>query len=162
MRIALSTVVVALAAVAACKKTASNPRPASELVKQLEAAATESCACKDMACSDGVNAKVDALAQGAGTIDGDDLPALQAAQARIDQCRVALNPRLIAYRDLLDAACGCPDRTCAEAIGTKVSAWAAELKASKTTLRPGEIQIVVDGAKASAECFTRHGAAIPQ
>jgi hypothetical protein len=164
MRIVLSTLFLALAATAAgaCKKTESSPKPPSALVKGLEAAADESCACKDMACSDAVNAKVDALAKEAGTIPPDDLPALQAAQARIDQCRVALNPRLIAYRGLLDDACACKDKACATAVAGKVSAWAAELKASKAKLRPGEVQIVMDGGKASAACFTKHGVPIPQ
>jgi hypothetical protein len=158
----VSTLFIVLAAAAGCKKTESSPRPPSALVKGLEAAADESCACKDLACSDAVNVKVDALAKGAGTIAADDLPALQAAQARIDQCRVALNPRLITYRGLLDEACACKDKGCAGAVAVKVSAWAAELKASKAQLRPGEVQIVLDGAKASAECFTRLGVAIPQ
>ena len=162
MRIALSSLSLAVLAVAACKKTESAPPPPSALVTGLAAAADESCACKDMACSDAVNGKVDALAKNAGTITDAELPALQAAQARIDGCRVALNPRLIAYRALLDKACACQDAGCATKVGGEISTWAAELKQSKTQLRPGEAQLAVDGAASSAECFTRHGVAIPQ
>ena len=162
MRIVLPALCLAALAAVACNKTEPAPRPASALVQQLAAAADESCACKDLACSDAVNAKVDALARSAGSIPPDDLPALQAAQARIDQCRVALEPRLIAYRGLLAEACACKDKDCATAVAARVSAWAAELAASKTKLRPGEVQIVMDGGRAAAECFTRHGVAIPQ
>ncbi|MBK9036659.1 MAG: hypothetical protein IPL61_36320 [Myxococcales bacterium] len=162
MRIATTTLLLTLVTAAACSKSDATPRPPSPLVQGLEAAADESCACKDMTCSDAVNAKVEALAKGAGTIPPADLPALQAAQARIDGCRVALNPRLIAYRALLDEACACETPACATAVARKVSAWAAELKASKTTLRPGELKVVVAGAASASACFTEHGVAVPQ
>lgn len=160
MRI-VSLALLAAVALAGCGKTESSPQAPGQLVKSLEAAATELCACKDLACADLVSARVDDLARRAGTIAPDDLPVLQAAQARIDQCRVALHPQLIAYRALLDEACACKDRGCAAAVAGKVAAWGVDLKASKARLRPGEVQIVLDGAKASAECFTRHGVPIP-
>lgn len=161
MRIVVPALGLAVLAVVACKKTEPSARRASGLVQALEAAAAESCACQDLACSDAVYAKVDALAQGAGSIPPDDLPALQAAQARIDHCRVALEPRLIAHRALLDEACACPDPACAAAVASKLAAWSADLAASATRLRPGEVQIVMDGGRAAAECFTRHGVAVP-
>ena len=163
MRIALSTLFVAAALTAGCKKkAASAPPPPSPLVIALAAAADESCACKDMACADAVNVKLAELAKTAGTIPPADLPALQASQARIDGCRVALNPILIAYRGILDEACACRDKACATAASTKVTAWAADLKASKAKLGQGEVALVLESAKSSAACFTKHGVAIPQ
>lgn len=163
MRLIESTwFVAAAAAVLACTSTESSRRPPSDLVRGLEAAAAASCACRDMACSNAVNQQVEILARGAGAVDPVDRPALQAAQARIDQCRVALNPRLVAYRGILDDACACQDPACATAVAKHVAVWGADLKASKETLRPGEIQLVLASAKAAAECFTRHGVPIPR
>ncbi len=157
-------VLAAVVAAAGCSKdeakAAAAPGP---LVGKLEALAGKACACTDAACADGVGAEVVTLGQSAGAIADADLPALQAAQAKIDRCLSAHEPALVAYTKLTDEVCACKDKKCAEKVAKKVSAWAAELKQSRRKLRPGDARLVMEEqGKRGAACFEQHGVAIPQ
>lgn len=156
-------VIAAATAAAGCAKDEAKAAAPGPLVGKLEALAERACACTDAACADGVGAEVVTLGENAGAIAESDLPALQAAQAKIDRCLSAHEPALVAYTELTDEVCACKDRTCAEKVAKKVSAWAADLKRSKRTLRPGDARLVMaEQGKRGAACFERHGVAIPQ
>ncbi len=162
-RLAILWMTATLAATTGCKKDEAKAAAPGPLVGKLEALAERACACADAGCADAVGQDVVALGQGAGAIADADLPALQAAQARIDRCLAAQEPILVAYAALIDEACACADKACAKAAAKKVSTWAADLKASKKQLRPGDVRLVMtEQGTRGAACFQKFDVPIPQ
>ncbi len=163
MHLFRTVALVSLLATSACKKDEAKAASPGPIVAQLAGLADKACACKDTACADGVGDEVVAAGQSAGKIQDSDLPALQASQAKIDRCLSAHEPALVAYIAIIDEACGCADKACAEAAAKKVSSWAADLKTSKRKLRPGDAKLVLEEhGKRGTACFEKHGVPIPQ
>lgn len=155
----LAYLALALATVAACKKSAAD---GGGLVGKLQALDAEACACKDMACADAVTAKVTALGQANADFDPADGPKLGEIQTHLDECLAKLNPVIVSYLALADEVCACTDKACATKVAGKVSKWAADLKAQKTKLRGNDANVAMKAGAASAECFTKFGVPIPQ
>jgi hypothetical protein len=149
---------VTVSLVSGCKKKDAG----GGLVGSLTALDTEACACKDMACADAVSEKVTALGQANADFDEADLPRLQEVQNHLDACLANLNPVIVSYLALSTEACACTDKACSTKVATKVSKWAADLKASKAKLRGNDANVAMKAGAASAECFTKFGVPIPQ
>jgi hypothetical protein len=163
MNIVRTVALVCLLATSACKKDDGKPAAPSPTVARLEELAGKACACKDAACADGVGDEVVKIAASAGKLSDADITALQASQEKIDRCLAAQEPALIAYVGLIDAACACANKACAEKAAKKVSKWAAELETSKRKLRAGDAKLVLtEHGGRGAKCFEKHGVPIPQ
>lgn len=145
---------------AGCKKKESAAPGA--LVASLKAIDAEACACKDMACAGGILDKLTALGKANPTPDEADLPVLQETQAHLDMCLAKLNPVVVSYLAMSDEVCACKDAACATKVGAKVSAWAADLKAKKTTLSHSDINVITKVGTEAGACFTTLGVPIPQ
>lgn len=159
----MKPLLLALAALAlvACKDSSARPQP-SPLVGKLATLADAGCACADKACADKVRADVAELAKTAGAIADADLPALQAAQARLDGCLVHHEPRYVAYKALTDEVCACKDAGCAKKVAAEFAAWSADLKKSGAKLDRADVQQIMEVGKEAARCLSTHGVAIPK
>lgn len=159
----MKPMLLALAALAlvACKDSSARPQP-SALVGKLATLADAGCACSDKACADKVRADVAELAKGAGAIADADLPALQAAQARLDGCLVHHEPRYVAYKALTDEVCACKDAACAKKVAGEFAAWSADLKKTGAKLDRADAQQIMEVGKEAARCLSTHGVAIPK
>jgi len=163
----LFIVVVALALATGCDKKSGGASGGgsgakSQLLTQLDALAVEACACKDMACADAVTAKVTKLGQDNQDFDKSELPALQATQAKMDECMAKLNPVIVDYLAIADDACKCADKACAEKAAARFATWTAEFKKAGTKLRGNDANVAMKAGKTAGECLTKHGVAIPQ
>ena len=134
----------------------------SELLTKLDALAVEACACKDMPCADAVTAKVDELGKANQDFDKDELPQLQATQAKMDMCMAKLNPVIVAYLAIADDACKCADKACADKVGERFAEWTAAFKKAGTKLRGNDANVAMKAGKAAGECMTKLGSSIPQ
>ena len=161
MKIATVLASVAVLSLGASCKKKEAAAPGS-LVASLQALDAEACACKDMACAGGIQDKLTALAGANPTPDEDDLPVLQETQAHLDTCLAKLNPVVVSYLAMSDEVCACKDAACATKVGAKVSAWAADLKAKKTSLSHSDGNVIMKVGAAAGACFTKLGVAIPQ
>ena len=134
----------------------------SDLLTKLDALAVEACACKDMPCADAVTAKVTTLGEQNADFDKDELPALQATQAKMDLCMAKLNPVIVEYLAIADDACKCADKACADKAGERFAAWTAAFKKAGTKLRGNDANVAMKAGKTAGECMTKLGASIPQ
>ncbi|CAN5841691.1 hypothetical protein BH11MYX3_BH11MYX3_14000 [soil metagenome] len=134
MRIPLVILSLVLVTTACGKNAGGGSAVNSDLTAKLDALTTEACACKDKACADAVTAKVTTLGEQNKDFDKDDLPALQATQAKMDMCIAKLNPVIVAYLAIADDACKCTDKACADKVGARFAEWTAAFKAAGTTL----------------------------
>ena len=162
MRIAFA-VITCFVLVAGCDKKSGGAAGAkSDLLPKLEALATEACACKDMPCADAVTAKVTVLGEQNKDFDKADLPALQAAQSKMDLCMAKLNPAIVAYLAIADDACKCSDKECADKVAARFAEWTAAFKKAGTKLRGNDANVAMKAGQTAGVCLTKHGAAIPQ
>jgi hypothetical protein len=144
------------------KKSGGGAGGKSELVPKLEALAAEACASKDMPCADAVTAKVTTLGEQNKDFDKADLPALQAAQLKMDTCMAKLNPVIVAYLAIADDACKCADKACADKVAARFAEWTASFKKAGTKLRGNDAKVAMTAGKTAGECLTKHGTTIPQ
>lgn len=163
----MSKYLVALAilvSVVGCKeKSEEAPKQKDGLVPKLEEFADMACACKDHECTKTASNGMAALARTVkpAEIPADDIPKLQAAQARLEKCSAALHPKVVEYAALTEEVCACKDKKCAAAVADKFKAWADDLRATKEALPGGLDAISGNGLKAGG-CLKKHGLDIPQ
>jgi hypothetical protein len=162
MRIALVLVSCLVVTTGCDKKSGGGAAGKSDLITKLDALTTEACACKDQPCADAVTAKVTTLGEQNKDFDKDDLPALQATQAKMDQCIAKLNPVIVAYLAIADDACKCTDKACADKVGARFAEWTAAFKKAGTTLHGNEANVAMKAGTTAGECMTKLGSAIPQ
>ncbi len=155
----IATLAAAVLATGCPKKEAAAP---GALVASLRALDAEACACKDQACAAAITTKLTTLGNANADFDEADLPVLQETQAHLDMCLAKLNPVVVRYLALSDEVCACKDKACATKVATKVSAWAAELKAKKTVLSHSDGNVIMKVGTGAGECFTALGVPIPQ
>jgi hypothetical protein len=150
-------------ATAACSKHDDATPKKSGLVPQLEAIADQACACKDHACASAAGEQMTALAKTVkpDEIPSDDIPKLQAAQARLEGCQAKLDPRVTAYVGLADEVCACKDKACAQGVADKFKAWSADVASAKEPIPGGLDAIRHDGLRANA-CLKKFDVEIPK
>jgi len=137
----------------------------SAVVTKLEGQVEPACACKDVACADGVAAAVQSIAEGTGgKVDDEDLKPLQEAQAKIDACLAKANPLVTSYVAIADQACACKDKPCAEKAAASFSKWVVDLKAKTATkkMRASDAEAIKEPGKKAGDCLTSFGVPIPK
>jgi len=152
-----------LVAILSCSSSeeASNATP-SPMVKELSEFADKACACKDATCTAGVNDEVAAFAKGITGVTDSDRPLMQAAQARLDRCVVALDPLVDSYEKLVAEICACVDKACAERSSKSFTSWSAKLKTSKAKLSPAVVTAITTAGRKGGACFEKHDVSIPR